>query len=517
MTTPTTSSEQAVDPRLMPLPAHPFGEPPSPRRARIMVVVGVVAAVAYLSWLLHPARIGFVPLYALLVVAELFNVTQALGFWWTCARKHRPTPLPPHDVGATVDVFIPVYNEPVEIVEPTIVAAMALRGAAVRVALLDDGDNPEMEALAHRHGAAYVQRTVHNGAKAGNINHALGRTDADFIAVFDCDHVPFPEFLERTLGHFTDPDVALVQTPQYYANAEQSGIAGAAWSQQALFFGAIASGKAAHEAMFCCGTNMVFRRSALEAVGGFPERSLTEDFELSIELHERGWRSVYVSDVLAAGLGPEDVASYVSQQHRWARGCLTAIPRVVRADLPLRLKAHYLLSSMYFLSGWTFAIYMSFPVIRILTGAQPVADATADQYLMFFGPYFGLALLTLAVIGGGHYRFDAYALAFASFWIHIHASIKALFRRPSKFVVTPKQGVSTRQPRAMLPTLIVAAILAGTAAFGLVSSRTPATLNNVAFAMLHTTVLLAGARFALLTTAETPALGLDTEASSTAA
>jgi cellulose synthase (UDP-forming) len=491
-------TEIVDDPRLEPLPPDPLGRPPSPLRARLMITFGTVAAAAYLWWLLQPQRIGFLPLFVLLVIAELFNVTQALGFWWTCARRRRSRPIPPHDTSATVDVFIPVYNEPVEVVEPTVAAATALRGASVRVALLDDGDSPEMEALANRHGARYVTRPVHEGAKAGNINHALGHTDAEFVVVFDCDHVPSPEFLERTLGHFTDPDVAFVQTPQYYANADANGTAGASWAQQALFFGPIAKGKDAHDAMFCCGTNVAFRRSALEEVGGFPVRSLTEDFELSIELHERGWRSVYVPEVLAAGLGPEDMASYVSQQHRWARGCLSAIPRVLRAQLPVRLKAHYLLSSMFFLSGWTFLVYMSLPVIRILTGAQPVAGATADQYLLFFGPYFGLALLTLALLGGGRYRFDAYALAFASFWIHVHASLKALLRRPGTFVVTPKQGEVGRQPRAVLPGLAMAALLTAAALAGLWTSRSPGTLNNVGFAALHVTVLLAGVRHALV-------------------
>ena len=463
-----------------------------------MVVVGGAAAVAYLWWLLQPARVGFLPLFLLLVVAELFNVTQALGFWWTCARRRVPRPLPPHDPTVSVDVFIPVYNEPVDVVEPTVAAAVALRGAEIRVALLDDGDSPEMESLAARYGVRYLTRAEHQGAKAGNINHALGLTDAAHVLVLDCDHVPFPHFLEHTLGHFADEDVAFVQTPQYYANADDTGTAGASWSQQALFFGPIAQGKDAHDAMFCCGTNVVFRRRALDAVGGFPEQSLTEDFELSIELHEQGWRSVYVHEVLAAGLGPEDMASYVSQQHRWARGCLSAVPRVLRADLPIRLKAHYLLSSMFFLSGWTFAIYMSLPLIRILTGAQPVAGATADQFLLFFGPYFGLALLTLAVLGGGRYRFDAYALAFASFWIHIHASIKTVLGRPGRFVVTPKQGDRGPQPSTVLPALIAAGALAIVAAGGLWSSRSPATLNNVAFASLHITVLLAGARHALV-------------------
>jgi hypothetical protein len=126
-----------------------------------------------------------------------------------------------------------------------------------------------MEALARRHGVGYIRRTEHEGAKAGNINHALARTDAPYVVVFDCDHVPHPAFLERTLGYLRHPEVAFVQTPQYYANADQGGVAAASWAQQALFFGPIARAKDSLDSMFCCGTNVVFRRQTLEEAGGF--------------------------------------------------------------------------------------------------------------------------------------------------------------------------------------------------------------------------------------------------------
>jgi cellulose synthase (UDP-forming) len=332
-----------------------------------LALASTVALAWYLWWLLQPGRVGNPILFAVLVTAELFNVVQALGFWWTCALPRRrrllPRPRPGREL-PDVDVFIPTYNEPASIVEPTVAAATRLRGARVRVYLLDDGNRTEMERLAARWGARYVRRSVHSGAKAGNINHALARTDGAFVAVLDCDHVPHPDFLARTLGRFDDERVAFVQTPQYYANERENTIAAASWSQQALFFGPIAIGKDDHGSMFCCGTNVVFRRRALEAIGGFPENSLTEDFELSLHLHEGGWTSAYVPEVLASGLGPEDLASYVSQQHRWARGCVSAIPRVLRSRMPLRQKVQYLLSASYFLSGWTVLVYLSLPVIR---------------------------------------------------------------------------------------------------------------------------------------------------------
>jgi len=274
-------------------------------------------------------------------------------------------------------------------------------------------------------------------------------------------------------------------------------VARAAWAQQALFFGAIACGKDNRGAMFCCGTNVLFRRAALADAGGFPEHTVTEDFELSVRMHERGWRCTYVPEVVARGLGPEDMASYVGQQQRWASGCLAAIPTVMRSKLPWRLRAQYLLSASYFLSGWTVLVYMTLPVIRILTGAQPVAGASADQFLVHFAPYFAFALLTVATASGGAYTFDAFCTATATFWIHLQATVTTMLRRRHRFVVTPKKGAEARQPRAVWPSLVVMLVLASTIVVGLDRALTPATLNNVSFLLVHLLVLGVGVAPAL--------------------
>jgi len=465
-------------------------------RVRLLMVLGLPFAIWYFGWLLNPARVGTPYLYAILIGAELFNLTQALGFWWTCSHekvRERRAPSERH----AVDVFIPVYKEPPEIVDLTVAAAVGLRGAEVRVWVLDDGNDDEMRDLAARHGVGYIRRERHTGAKAGNINHALPLTSAPFIVVFDSDHVADPGFLEATLGHMEDSDIAFVQTPQYYANTEGNRIAAASWSQQALFFGAIARGKDGLGAVFCCGTNVLFRRAAFESVGGFPENSLTEDFELSIVLHEKGWRSAYVPDVLARGLGPEDTASYVSQQQRWARGCLSGIPRALRARLPWRLKAQYLLSGMYFLSGWTVLIYMSFPVIRLLGGGQPLGGIDAPEFLLHFVPYYVLALTMAALAGAGAYTFAAFALSAANFWIHILSTIYTVLRKSGSFVVTPKKGAQARQPEAVMPALVAIGVLVAASIYGLVRHPGAATINNVCFAAFHISVLMTGCWAAL--------------------
>lgn len=494
----TVDESTPLDPRL----ADPaWGQGPLGRpRSRVLVplvLLNAVAAVWYIGWLLEPSRVGNPWLYGILIAAESFNLIQAAGFWWTVHRQKLRESVPWIGPMPSVDVLVPTYNEPVGIVEPVLAAIARLHGGPATMWLLDDGDRVEMSTLAAKYGANYLAREGNEGAKAGNINHALPYCDGEFVLILDCDHVPHPDFLTETLGHFGDEKIAFVQTPQHYANAETNPIAAASWSQQALFFGAIARGKDRSGAMFCCGTNVVFRRTALDDVGGFPTNSVTEDFQLSIKMHERGWRSAYVAQVLAQGLGPEDMASYTSQQLRWARGCLTAVPAVLSSRLPWRLRAQYLFSAMYFLTGWTVLAYMIFPIVRILSGEQPLAAATADKFLIHFAPYFALALLTVAVAGGGRYTFAAYTQAAATFWIHVAASIKTALRLPGRFVVTPKEGAGSWQPRAVWPSLVMIVVLSACAVYGLIRVRDAAMVNNVAFAALHVVVLSAGVSTAL--------------------
>ncbi|TIC84413.1 glycosyltransferase [Nocardioides sp. GY 10127] len=496
-TSPSGSAEPALTTGPTPgLSSQVLGEQ-RPWLVRLLVAAAATSAVWYFGWLLVPGRVGNPWLYGLLLVAEVFNLVQAVGFWWTLLHDRKVRPGAPIAHYMTVDVLVPRYNEPVSVVEPVLVAAKRLRGADVTVHLLDDGDDPEMEALAARVGARYVTREVHSGAKAGNINHALGLVDGEAVLVLDCDHVPHPEMLRRTLGHLADERIAFVQTPQYYANADRNPVAAAAWAQQALFFGCIARGKDDMGAMFCCGTNVVFRRAALDDVGGFPQHSVTEDFELSLMLTQRGWRTAYVPEVLVQGLGPDDMASYVGQQLRWARGCLSALGRALVSRVPLRVKAQYALSSMYFLSGWTVLIYLSLPIIRILTGEQAVAAATADSFLLHFAPYFLLALSLVAVGGGGSYTFQAFALAAASSWIHVAATLQVILRKGGRFVVTPKEGGGMWQPLAVWPGLLLCTALTATGVYGLATDRSAGMLNNVAFCLLHLVVIGTGISWAL--------------------
>jgi cellulose synthase (UDP-forming) len=135
---------------------------------------------------------------------------------------------------------------------------------------------------------------------------------------------------------------------------------------------------------------------------------------------------------------------------------------------------------------------MSFPVIRLLTGGQPIAGITAPEFLLHFAPYFTVALVTVAIAGSGAYTFSAFALAAANFWIHILATIFTVLKKEGSFVVTPKKGAAARQPASVMPALVVVAILVSVSIYGLVRAQDAATINNVCFASVHVAILMTG-------------------------
>ena len=466
---------------------------------RILSVLSAIAAVVYLKWLFVDARPDNLWLFAMLVVAEVFNIAQAAGFWWTISRQRWTEP-GPVDFGKTherVDIFITVYGEPLDVISRTVEAAMAIRHPRKSVWVLDDGHSPDVEALAEMHGAGHLTRPTRRGAKAGNINEALKRTNGHFVAIFDADHVPQPNFLEETMGVFHNRKVAFVQTPQSYHNRTENRVAAGAHDQQQLFYGPIMRGRNSCQAVFACGTNLVFRRSALETIGGMPEDSITEDLRVSLLLLKAGYTAEYVSKVLAYGMGPVDVGGYFSQQLRWARGGLEILFRrkPFFKEMPLSARFQYLLSFVYWFTGPVFTLYLVLPVAFLVFGMRPVH--APNQYPAYFLPYIVLTLTTMVYASNRKIRFRTLWFTLASFPVAFVAVFSALLGRDAKFVVTSK-GASRRSLRPVIVQVITVIVLLSAVVYGLAHMGfTPAVLNNVAFALGHVLVVQGFIRYAL--------------------
>ena len=243
---------------------------------KVLMIINYIFALTYLYLIAFYFRAGNPWLFGLLVFTEVFHVWLAFTFWHTI-RKVETTHFFDPNFAPPVDVFITVCGEPVEIVEETALAAVNMDYPDFRVYLLNDGlvankkNWKEVEDLAERLKIGCITRRIPGGAKAGNINNALAQTNSEFVAIFDADHVPYRNFLSKTVGYLADARVAFAQAPQYYKNHADNYITSGAWDQQELFFGPICRGKDRMNAMFMCGTNMVVRRAALVQVGGMCE------------------------------------------------------------------------------------------------------------------------------------------------------------------------------------------------------------------------------------------------------
>ncbi len=242
------------------------------RRQVLLRVIGVLTAILgvnYIAWRwLESVNWDAWWIAVPLVVAETYSLVDVLLFALTMWRAEpRPTPPPPPE-GATVDVFITTYNEPVDLVMTTAVAARDIRHPH-KTWILDDGAREELRIAAQQAGVGYIVRSEDwvdrpRHAKAGNLNNALFRTDGEFLLILDADQVPDPAILDRTLGYFHDERLALVQTPQYFTNVTEADPLG---SQAPLFYGPIQQGKDGWNAAFFCGSNAVLRRDALMQLG----------------------------------------------------------------------------------------------------------------------------------------------------------------------------------------------------------------------------------------------------------
>ena len=440
-------------------------------RARLWAVhvsalLALAVSVAYLVW-----RVGWtlgtwwiaVPLWLLEAHAVLGLGLYTFSLW---NLDSVPPAAPVATTDQRVAILITTYDEPREVLLPTIAAAVALVPAH-ETWVLDDGEREWVRDLARSLGAQYRARVTHEGAKAGNLNDALAHVEADLIAVLDADHIASADLLTHTLGYFTDPRVALVQTPQDFYNSDSfEHDRNRSWlwrerraipfNEQRLFYRAIQPGKNRWGAAFWCGTNAVLRVSALRDVGGVATQTLTEDIHTSLRLHRRGWRSVYHNEVLARGLAARDADQYQAQRLRWGTGAM----QLLRVDHPLTApglhpaqRIAYASTILGWFDAWRSLGYVIIPLVVLVTGAVPI-QAPLELFALVFVATFLVQRFALAQLSRGY---APQGLAAVFELVRMQAIITATLYhvRPGvrHFTVTPKAGAPTRR-RAAAPWLL---------------------------------------------------------------
>jgi cellulose synthase (UDP-forming) len=487
-----------------------------------LAAVAITAITAYISVRVWTVVSGHYPLAdrvtgVVLLAADVFLCVHSIGFV-TSVVKARRQPHPPlfgRYSTAPVAVIVASFNESPEVLEPTIASAIALDYPAKNVYLLDDSTRPDCYEgtvrLAEKYGITLVHRTNRVGYKAGALNDLIPKLAEPYIAILDADQRASESWLKEIVPYLEDdPRVAFVQLPQVYVNSEFR-VAWVTACQQGVFYEYISEGKSPSNAMFCCGSNVVLRRSALLSVGAdvdgrrqlFDETSVTEDFATSLKLHVAGWRSVYLNRRLIVGMGPETVAAYFTQHTRWASGTLGVGLKALRIFLrrPSTLTPgqwwEYFLSCSYYLMGLVNFAFILAPIACIAFGIHPLWGH-GRLYFFAYLPYVGFALqfflLSMRSRGyppGGMWL--ATALTYSTFWIYIKAATVAFFGLKRGFGVTPK-GVGGSIPVLSLPVELAACLASLTAALvGLVEfvvfERNLGLLVNVFWAAYQGAVL----------------------------
>lgn len=409
-----------------------------------------------------------------LLVAEVHAFGALALFAYNLWHVGEEADVPPDRLpDGKVALLIPTYNEPVEVLLPVVTAAVGLEPAH-ETWVLDDGNRPEVAALADRLGARYLARTDNTHAKAGNLNNALDYIDADFVGVLDADHVPMPGFLTELLPYLNDPEVAVVQSPQAFYNTgtfEYFPASGAEQrygpvSEQTLFYRVIQPSKARRGAAFWCGTTAVVRVAALRQIGGVQVGSVTEDLDTTIELHKHGWRSTFHNSVVAVGLAAPDIKTYLSQRNRWATGAMQIWRRrgpLLGPGLTWAQRWSYLATLTAWFDGWRTLLLTLLPLAVLATGASPIV-ADAAWFFALFGISFAAQQAALWLLSAGSatplrsIEFDLLRLPATS-----RATLALLSPDPSRpFEVTRKGGtdVDELRPPALLVALLGLHVLA---------------------------------------------------------
>ncbi|MGB7450178.1 MAG: glycosyltransferase [Ornithinimicrobium sp.] len=489
---------------------------------RTAITVSLVSSAAYLVWRLlftmPTDTVLSMVVGIILVTVEAIGFVQLLAFAvvvWTPVA----TPAPPLSIFTrppSVDVFIATYNESPAMLRPTVAGAVGMRyPGKVTVYVCDDGGREEVRQLSEELGAVHVQREEHSHAKAGNLNHALGVSNGDIIVTQDADMIPRPNFLEASIGFFADEDLAFAQAPQAFYNEDPfqfNLFSGHSLpNEQDFFMRTLQAGKARFNAVTYVGSNTIFRRTALEGIGGFATGVITEDMATGQVLQATGMKSVFVPDVIAAGLSPEKLGDMLTQRDRWARGNIQAAKKWNPLTLPGLSPIQrwlYLDAVTYWYFGVFKLVYVLTPLLFLLFGI-PALDTDLASLSVMWLPAFVTSMLSFRIVANRRR---------SALWSHIYElvmtptlAVSALAEtfgvKVTSFAVTPKGRLSSDrefQWRVAAPHLVL--ILASVVALFVTFTVTRVPPDIAVISLFWVLYNLLGLVMAVLTCIERPRL-----------
>ena len=307
-----------------------------------------------------------------------------------------------------VDILVPTYGEPLEVLERSLIACCHQNYPNHCVWVLDDSGRDEVRELALRHGCHYRHRPTRTHAKAGNLNDGLQHCSGELLAVFDADFIPQRDFLECCIGFLQDPSVGLLQTPQTFINADpvMRNLGMERWllPDEESFYRWIEPVRDGWGAVVCAGTAFLARRSAIDSVGGFKEQAISEDFVTGLRLRRKGWKLLYLQQKLSAGLAAETMADFVRQRQRWANGTLQSLRLsdgpLGPGELRFGERMAYLEGVVHWFNNMPRLVLMLMPLSYGLLGTVPILISSSEA-LQLLLPLWATLLLSIGWINRG--------------------------------------------------------------------------------------------------------------------
>ncbi len=482
----------------------------SEKKQNVLFVITMILMSIYLLWrtiFTLPWDQGFLNLVfgILLIVAETVTVLTTFELFFQKMQKERtqlPFPTIPPEHYPDVDVFIATHNEPVEILYKTVNACTFMDypdKKKVHIYLCDDGGRPEVEDLARQFGIGYLGFPENKEAKSGNLNNALSKTSSPLIATFDADMIPQHTFLMKTIPYFLLPKfieengvwrprrddefrrkdrlkLGLVQTPQSFYNPDlfqfnlyaEQGIP----NEQDFFSREVNILRNASNAVAYTGSNTVISRKGIEEIGGFPTKTITEDFETSIRLQQAGYITYATQEVQAAGLTTTTIPAMVKQRIRWARGILQSLQNtraIFSKKLPFWTRITYLSSFMYWWSFFNRLIFILAPILFALFDFQ-IVNTSFLQILVFWLPSYFCYSMSMRYLSSNirNQRWSQVIDTIFMPYLIVPVLLETLHIHERKFKVTNKKKTSERKwmtsflyaiPHLFLLVLSIAAII----------------------------------------------------------